>query len=119
MNDTISYIVLFIVIIVAFVVAPQFRMRRAISRVISGFRQAGAIDVGSAKTLDELGLRRMFTATPSLLGGGDPFQTALQTLKDARIVQSTADGKLYLSESNLASSKWRDRPRDDSSKERQ
>jgi hypothetical protein len=43
----------------------------------------------------------------AIFSGRDYKITALQVLRNANIIQSTEDGKLYLSEANLSSSKWK------------
>lgn len=110
MNETTGYIVIIVVLIVGFLIAPQLRLRAAIPRVIRAFRQAQALDSASAKTLDELGLRGT-VRSPSFFGASDPIQTVLNTLRDAGIIQGTSEGRWFLSESRLAASKWKDAPK--------
>jgi len=108
MNETTTTIILLAIVLIALFVIPQLRVRSAISSVIRTFKQANAIDENSAKTPQELGLK-MDVPAPSTfggLGGGDPKQTALKELRDANIIQSTSDGRLFLSEARLAASKW-------------
>ena len=114
MNDTVTYIILIAILIIALMVAPQLRMRTAIPRIIRAFIKAKAIDANSAKSFDELDLRDTPT-TPSLLGGGDTTQKAKQILIDAKIIQSTSDSKWFISENNLAYSKWGEKPKGDKS----
>ena len=78
--------------------------KRAVIQVIKHLRQVQALDVDSAKTVDELGLR------PPSLGERlfrfrDYKPGALQGLIQVGIVQMTQDGRVYLSEENLKKSK--------------
>ena len=108
MDETTTTIILLAIVLIALFLVPQLRVRSAISSIIRIFRQANAINESNAKTLDELGLKITVSAPSSFGGltGGDPKQTALKELQDAHIVQSTPDGKLFLSEANLANSRW-------------
>jgi hypothetical protein len=107
MNETASIFILIAVFILLMLGLPQLLTRRAVSSVIQIFRQHNALSIESAKTTDELGLKTK-TITQSLLGPAlrDYKPTALQMLISAHIIQATEDGKLYLSEKNLASSRW-------------
>lgn len=84
---------------------PQLLVRRAIPSVIQIFRRYNAVGIKNAKTLQELKLqpkdmiRRMF-------GRRDYNLYALQILMETDVIKTTEDGKLYLSEENIASSKW-------------
>lgn len=104
MSDTLVIILIVLLAGLALVVIPQFLIRHAISSVIQIFREHNAIDVRNAKTMDDLGLRprammqRMFRRR-------DYKPQALQILMKAEIIQTTEDGKLYLSEDRLAASK--------------
>jgi hypothetical protein len=105
MTDVTSTIIVLVLLIVVAVVVPPLRLRRAIPAILHLFRQGKATDENSARTLDELGLK-LKTGPATILGGGDTRQAALEILKDAKIIQSAADSKWYLSESDLAASKW-------------
>jgi hypothetical protein len=43
----------------------------------------------------------------AIIRGQDYKMTALAVLKKAEVIQSTEDGKLYLSEEKLSNSKWK------------
>ncbi len=81
----------------------RFRMQRAFRRVIKRFRDHGALDDRTAKTLQELELAsgstfmRFYTVRNLT-----PY--ALQALVDMNVVRVTAEQKYYLSESRLAAS---------------
>ena len=86
-------------------VLPQLFIKRAIPSVIRIFRQHNAVGVRGAKTVDELGLNpKSYMERIGRLRDYKP--RALQLLIRADIIQMTEDGKLYLSEENLALTKW-------------
>ena len=102
-NDVIFIILLVAVAGLALLLIPQWRLKRAIPRVIRAFREHNANNIKAAKTIDELGLRpRGFME--GLLKGRDYRQYALSALLKAGIVQGTGDGRFYLSEDRLATS---------------
>jgi hypothetical protein len=45
----------------------------------------------------------------AIFRGAQYKTTALLVLRNARVIESTEDGKLYLSEENLSNSKWKGR----------
>ena len=106
MNDTTSLIILVVLLLFVMFGLPQFLLRRAIPAVIRIFRQNNAVGADNAKAIEELGLKPA-TFTQSLFKGRDYKVTALQALKDANVIRSTEDGKLFLSEADLSNSKWR------------
>ena len=106
MDDPIIMIGMAVLFAVFTFVLPQLRLRKDIPNMIRLFRDAKAVGIKNAKTPEELGLNRKAGGF-SLFGGGDPEQKALQALKRDRIVKSTEDGKLYLSQEDLFESKWR------------
>ena len=101
-------LVVAVVAVLGFFVIPRILMKRAIRQVIRIFRQQNAIDVKTAKTVDELKLSPR-SLVDGMFKGRDYKPYALEMLKRAEIVRETEDSKLYLSEENLASSrlyKW-------------
>ncbi len=78
-----------------------FRTKRAIFRVIGSFCQHNALRALNAKTRDELGL-----TPPDLLQRMTQLRDykpyALKILIQRRIVNVTADGKLYLAEEKMS-----------------
>jgi hypothetical protein len=83
-------------------------LRNAISSVLRIFRKNKAVDAQNAKTIDELGLRPKSLAQ-SVFRGTQYKTTALIVLKNAGVIETTQDGKLYLSEDNLSRSRYRGR----------
>ena len=87
-------------VIVALFVIPSLMTRRAVFKVINIFCQSGALDAEHARTQDELGL-----APPAffdrLTRTRDYKPQALRLLKEANILHTTTDGKLYLSQKEL------------------
>ena len=80
---------------------PRWLLKRAVNQVIKIFRENNATDRKNAKTAEELGL------TPPgiierMMRRRDYKPHALNALIKAEIIQSTEDGKLYLSEEKLA-----------------
>lgn len=105
MSNVIIIVILVVVFMIGVLVLPQLMILRAIPPVIRIFRQHNAIDTKSAKTVNELGLaprglmERMWKPR-------DHKPRALQALIGANIVQMTEDGKVYLSNENLAATRW-------------
>ena len=99
-----------LILVVAFIlgvfVLPQFLIRRAIRSVIQIFQQHNAVGVKSAKTLEELGLqpKPMFQ---KMFKTRDYKPQALQALIHSDIIQMTEDGKFYLAEEKLITTRWR------------
>ncbi len=108
MNETLYIVILIVVALLVLFFVPRFMMMRAVSKMISIFRQHNALTDKSAKTIDELGLR-----PPSFMQRIGRFRDykphALEMLRRADIIQMTEDGRLYLSEERLASSGLRSR----------
>lgn len=105
MDDTLVLLALIILAVVIMFVLPQFSLRRAITAVIQIFRQQNAVGAKNAKTPETLGFQPR-TFTQSLFRGRNYKFDALQILRSANIIQTTEDGKLYLSEEDLAASKF-------------
>lgn len=100
-TDILIVIGLCIVGLAAVVIIPNWMTRRAIPKVIRAFRQNSAIDQRSAKTMDELGLKRR----GSMIGtvrARDYRQQALLVLINSDIIRSTDDGRLFLDEGKMA-----------------
>ena len=108
MNETTTLILLTALVLIIIFVLPQIMLRRAVSSVIRTFRQNRAVDVQNAKTIDELRLRPKSLAH-AIFRGTQYKTTALLVLRNATVIESTEDGKLYLSEENLSHSRWRGR----------
>ena len=104
MNDVLLIILLIVIAGLAVLLVPQWRLKRAIPRVIRIFRDHNAVDIKNAKTGDELGLRPRGMAQ-QILTGRDYKLDALRVLTEADIIQMTEDGRLYLSEEKLADSR--------------
>ena len=108
MGDTTFIALLAVIFILLMVVVPPLLVRRAIPSVIRLFRQHNAVGSRNAKAIHELGLKPR-TMIERMLKGVDYRPAALQLLIKAGVIQITEDGKLYLSEENLASTKWKGR----------
>ena len=106
MNETAFLILLGILFVLAMLFIPQMMMRRAIPKVIRIFQHNNAVGIKNAKALDELGLKpRGMLENLGRLRDYKP--RALQLLISANIVHITEDGKFYLSEEDLAVTRWR------------
>lgn len=108
MDETTTLIILTVLILITIFVLPQIMLRNAISSVIRTFRQNKAVGAQNAKTIDELGLRPK-SAMQAVFRGTQYKTTALMALRNAGVIEKTEDGKLYLSEENLARSRWKGR----------
>lgn len=103
MNDVIAIALFVGVSLLALFIVPQWRLKRAIPKVIRIFREYYATGSKNAKTVDELGFKPQGTLQ-RMLKGRDYKQYALKALMKAEIIQATEDGRLYLSEDKLAAS---------------
>ena len=90
-------------LLLALVIIPRWRLKRAISQVIQIFREHNAIDAKGAKTIDELSLRPR-SSMEVMFRGRDYKPYALNFLIKAKIIQQTEDGRLYLLEEKLSAS---------------
>jgi hypothetical protein len=96
------FIVLIVILaILGFFVLPRIRIRRAVGQVLAIFERNSALDVRSAKTIDELGLRPP-TFLEGMLRMRDFRPYALQILMHTEVVRQTDGGRLYLSQGKLA-----------------
>jgi len=99
------FISIIIVAILAMFYIPRLMINRAIHAVIRILRQNNAVTIRDAKTTEELGLNpKTFMEQALKLRDYKPY--ALQILRNADIIQTTEDGRLYLDEDQLQTSKW-------------
>ena len=104
-GETLLIIILVIVGIVAMVVLPQWRTKRAIPKVIQIFKEHNATSIKNAKTLEEIGIK-LPSIMQELFSRRDYKQYALKGLMTAGVIQMTEDGKVYLSEETFLNSKF-------------
>jgi hypothetical protein len=102
-------IVVFIALVVVLLllgmfIIPRWLLKRAISKVIRVFRVRNASGVENARTLEELGLGPK-NVMQVMFRGRDYRQYALDVLIRAEIIRVTEDGRLYLSEEKLLTSR--------------
>ena len=100
--DSNGLFILLVVIlaILGFFVLPRIRIRRAVNQVMTVFERNNALDVRSAKTVDELGLRPP-TFLDGMLRMRDFKPYALQILMQTEVVRQTDGGRLYLAQDRL------------------
>ena len=103
MENVIIIVLIVVLALLALFVIPQWRLRRATRQVIRIFMELNATSVKNAKTIDELGLRPR-GRLEGMLRTRDYKPYALDALWKAEIVQTTEDGRLYLSEERLIAS---------------
>jgi hypothetical protein len=103
MNNAILVALLIVFMLLALIIFPQWLMKRAIRQVIRIFCEHNALGIDNSKTIDELGLRPR-GIHERLFRGRDYKQYALKALMRAAIIQTTQEGRLYLSEEKLAAS---------------
>ena len=100
MGSVLLMLALSVGVIVALFVVPSLMTKRAVFKVINILCQSGALDAKHARTQDELGL-----APPAffekMTRSRDYKPLALRLLKEANILHTTTDGKLYLSQEEL------------------
>jgi hypothetical protein len=100
MANAVAIFVLVVLTFLAIVIIPTTMTRRAINQVIKIFRRHNALDADHAKTIEELGLTPP-TFQQRLFRTRDYKPRALESMKSSDVVQSTEDGRLYLSERAL------------------
>ena len=102
MSTTALFILLLVILAVLGVwVLPRMRIKRAINQVVGIFEHKNALDVRSARTIHELGLRPP-TFLESMIRMRDFKPYALQILMKTEVVLETDGGRLYLSQDRLA-----------------
>ena len=102
MSTTALFILLLVMLgVLGFWVLPRMRIKRAVNQVVGIFEHNNALDVRSARTIDELGLRPP-TFLQSMIRMRDFKPYALQVLMKAEVVLQTDGGRLYLSQDRLA-----------------
>jgi hypothetical protein len=94
-------LVMLLMLAIAFL-GSNLMMRRAIKNLIKVLKEGGALSLDTAKSIEELGMKKSLF---NFKLWRDYRPAAMQLLITADIVRATDDGKLYLSEENLAKSK--------------
>ena len=97
-------VLLIILFMVLFMVIPLMMNKRAVIQVVKRLRKHQALDIQSAKTVEEIGLQHL-SFQERMLRFRDYKPAALQGLIRTGIVQMTEDGRVYLSEENLRNSR--------------
>ena len=100
MEGILAITILIGIAFVAIVYIPVIMTKRAMVKVIGIFCRHNAVEVRTAKTIDDLGLRPP-DFFQKLLKPRDYKPYALQVLKQTGIVKLTNDGKLYMKENKL------------------
>jgi hypothetical protein len=103
MESIIGIIVFFICFLVLLLVVPAFMTRRAIKAVLKIFQKQGALSSESAMTIEELGLQPPGFAK-RIMQTRDYKPRALDFLRKIDVVQTTAEGKIFLAEDKLLAS---------------
>ena len=101
--EALFIILMIVLVVVALLVIPQWRVKRAIPQVIQMFRDNNAVGIKNARTEEELGFKQR-SMMEGMFMPRDYKPRALTSLIQAEIIQMTEDGKLYLSEEKLADS---------------
>ena len=108
MANLIFIFILAIILLLLTFVFPARGARRAIPKVIQIFRQCNAVGKQNAKPIDELIPRSPKRNLIKMMYAPRDYRlSALISLLKMNIVQKTEDNKLYLSEKDLAASKWK------------
>ena len=101
MTDVLFIIVIILLMVLTWVLLPQFLYKRAINQVIRIFKRFDAFTVESAKTPSDLGLAQRGWIQ-NLGRTRDYKPRALQMLMDYDIVRRTEDDRVYLLKEKLA-----------------
>ncbi len=99
-NSTLTILVLALLAFLAVFVIPVLMTRLASNRVIKIFCQHQALTAAQARTPQDLGLAPL-GFFDRLTKPRDYKQQALQYLRQTGVIQSTPDGRLYLSPATL------------------
>ena len=98
-------VVLIIIYLLGVFIVQPLMIARSCPKVIKIFRQNSAVGEKGAKFVDELGLQsRGFVER--MWRPKDHKPRALQLLMQINVVRLTDDGKIYLSEPDLAKTRW-------------
>ena len=91
--------------LVAIIFLPMLLNKRAVIQVIRIFKEHGALDAESAKSVVELKLTKP-TFKDRMLHFRDYKPAALESLIQVGVVQGTEDGRLFLLEDKLKGTKF-------------
>ena len=101
MSNTALLILLIIILAALGFFLLRLRMSRAVKQVVAIFERNNALDLRSAKTIDELKLKpRTFLEGIGRIRDFKPY--ALKVLMDADVVCQTDGGRLYLLQDKLS-----------------
>jgi len=96
----IIFLILIMVLLLALAfLGSNFMMRRAVKAVIKMFRQGQALSPETARTAEELGFKRKSLLQFKAFRDYKP--SAMNVLMRADIIQTTEDGRVFLSEDRL------------------
>jgi hypothetical protein len=96
----IIFLILIMVLLLALAfLGSNFMMRRAVKAVIKMFRQGQALSPETARTAEDLGFKRKSLIQFKAFRDYKP--SAMNVLMRADIIQTTEDGRVFLSEDRL------------------
>lgn len=90
-------VILFLLMIAAFVYIPRFMIRRAMRKVMAIFRYHNALRPENAKTRAEMGLNPL-SFFQRIAAPRDYKPAALTILINAGVIIETPDGRMYMVE---------------------
>jgi hypothetical protein len=109
MANLIFILILALILILLTFVFPFLGSRRAIPQLIRIFRQANAVGKRNARPMEELIPRPTKRNIIKMMYAPRDYRlSALITLMKQNIIQKNEAGKLFLSEKELKTSKWKD-----------
>ena len=100
-----EFVLLIILFLVVIVFLPMLLNKRAVIQVIKIFKEHGALDAESAKTLVELKLTKP-SFKDRMLRFRDYKPAAVESLIQVGVVQATEDGRVFLLEERLKGTKF-------------
>ena len=103
-KSVIILVLMVVLFLVAIIAIPQWMVKRAMRQVIGLLREHNATSAENARALDELGFKPR-GIMQNALRGRDYKPYAVDIMVRAQVIQITEDGRLYLSEEKLSSSK--------------
>lgn len=106
MSNVFFILLMVALFILAVLVFPQWMLLRTVPKIIRIFREHNAVGAKNARTIEELGLQPK-TLYERMFKLRDYKPRTFQFMLKTTIIEMTEDGKVYLSEEKLASTRWR------------
>lgn len=108
--DVMFILALVILAVLAWLLIPQWMIKRNARKLVRIFREKNAIGIQNARTIEELGIERhpmlRKIQQGKIFSRRDWKPAALDFLIQSDVVMITEDGRLYITEASLATISW-------------